>query len=125
MTPNLKHLRTVASEATQGEWELWDGNSWRRFGIKGKQGERPFLYPIVWSDGQPDIVMRREDADYIAAANPQTMIALLDLIEQMGAALLKQAEASDVFLDNTVEALQAYEKMKGERENTKNQRARK
>lgn len=80
--PPLDHaaLRKLAEEATQGEWQVYDSNSWRRIGLKG--GYRIIIEPITQRDGHPDLHARREDLDYAAAASPSAVLALLDEVEE-------------------------------------------
>lgn len=59
-----------------------------------------------------------EDASFIVAANPQTILALIALIEQQHEALqdakIRLLLGDDCFVGNQEEALAAYEKFGGE-----------
>lgn len=118
MTINLKHLRTLASEATQGERVVnrhyaFKAGSENGAAIETTEGVR---IGTVTRQADKPLSQKKADADLIAAANPQTVIALLDLIDQMGVSL---KEHTGLFthgpeFERRVKALQAYEKMKGE-----------
>jgi len=69
LLPLIEKLIEARDRATQGEWELWEGSSWRRFGIKHHQHERPFIYPYnAQHDNHPDISISTHDANFIATA---------------------------------------------------------
>lgn len=70
-------LRRLAKAATPGEWRVQTGCSWRRIGTDNGDGDvlRPCTHP---HDGWPDIAAPVENLEYIAAANPKAIIALLD-----------------------------------------------
>ena len=82
----LAELRRLASEATPGPWELWDGCSWRRFGSAATG--RTVVEPIVYSerDRHPDLKVSKADGEHIAACDPQTILALLDMADRCIAA---------------------------------------
>lgn len=87
-------LRRLAKAATPGEWRVQTGCSWRRIGTDNGDGDvlRPCTHP---HDGWPDIEAPVENLEYIAAANPKTILALLDEIDRLKAeneALRKDAE---------------------------------
>ncbi|MFU2763945.1 ead/Ea22-like family protein [Pseudomonas aeruginosa] len=77
-------LRRLAKAATPGEWRVQTGCSWRRIGTDNGDGDvlRPCTHP---HDGWPDIEAPVENLEYIAAANPKTILALLDEIDGMKA----------------------------------------
>ncbi|EPA1185467.1 ead/Ea22-like family protein [Pseudomonas aeruginosa] len=73
-------LRRLAKAATPGPWRVQTGCSWRRIGTDSGDGDvlRPCTHP---HDGWPDIVAPAENLEYIASANPKTILALLDEID--------------------------------------------
>jgi hypothetical protein len=81
----VERLRELASKATPGEWRWWTSNSWRRLTAHAADGscERdgdvlcPVVHPI---DRHPDCSISEADQEYIAAAHPQAILALLDEI---------------------------------------------
>ncbi|HCG1294839.1 TPA: ead/Ea22-like family protein [Pseudomonas aeruginosa] len=77
-------LRRLAEAATPGPWRVQTGCSWRRIGTDSGDGDvlRPCTHP---HDGWPDIVAPAENLKYIASANPNTILALLDEIDGMKA----------------------------------------
>lgn len=77
-------LRRLAKAATPGPWRVQTGCSWRRIGTDNGDGDvlRPCTHP---HDGWPDIAAPVENLEYIAEANPKTILALLDEIDQLKA----------------------------------------
>ncbi|WP_336217330.1 ead/Ea22-like family protein [Pseudomonas aeruginosa] len=77
-------LRRLAKAATPGPWRVQTGCSWRRIGTDNGDGDvlRPCTHP---HDGWPDIAAPVENLEYIAEANPKTILALLDEIDGMKA----------------------------------------
>ena len=67
MTLSIKQIEELLGKITQGEWELWDGCSWRRFGIKGT--DKAFIEPWIASDGHPDMIIKKADAEFICNAS--------------------------------------------------------
>lgn len=60
----LDEITEALERATPGEWELWTGCSWRRFGIKGRQGHPAVLEPTTHRiDGWPDLICKWEDIE--------------------------------------------------------------
>ena len=92
MTPQHSDLRALAEKATPGEWRVIEGI---QDGIKSVTNE--FMRPDTdcstladcfnYSDSQ-DLA----NAEYIAAANPSRILALLRHVEKLEAALLKIAK---------------------------------
>lgn len=96
MTLDLKELRRVAGEATPGPWEAADTVVWREESV-------PVSFPICcgndlpsgeccgnavegceWERVQSEIANAgTNDCAFIAAANPATVIALLDEIDRL------------------------------------------
>ncbi|MBX5689011.1 ead/Ea22-like family protein [Pseudomonas aeruginosa] len=77
-------LRRLAKAATPGPWRVQTGCSWRRIGTDHGDGDvlRPCTHP---HDGWPDIAAPVENLEYIAAANPKAILALLDEIDRLKA----------------------------------------
>ncbi len=77
-------LRRLAKAATPGPWRVQTGCSWRRIGTDSGDGDvlRPCTHP---HDGWPDIVAPAENLKYIASANPQAILALLDELDRLKA----------------------------------------
>lgn len=81
---DIEKLRELAEAATPGPWFVYEGSSWRRIGITPGRGsyDMAVLAPCVASDGHPDLTstsgLREENLAFIAAANPATILALLD-----------------------------------------------
>lgn len=80
---DLKKLRALAEKATPGRWSLktnvhpeTNGMSW---GFLTGPSQN-----ITWSDNKPSTV---RDAEFIATANPQAIIELLDRLERYEKAL--------------------------------------
>jgi hypothetical protein len=76
----LDELERLSKAATPGPWRWWTSNSWRRLSSdpSGKDGDVlcPDKHPI---DGHPDCCIKQEDMAHIAAANPETVLALVEL----------------------------------------------
>ncbi len=66
----------IAAGPTKGPWYLQEGCSWRRFGTLTEDGNvlRPTKHP---KDAWPDLEGPRANMQYIAAADPDTIAALL------------------------------------------------
>ena len=83
ITPEaIQHLRDAAQKATQGKWEAVDDTSGGHFHVRCRYGDGPtnYLYNI-WIT--PDSRNRQADLDYVAAANPQTILELLADYERL------------------------------------------
>lgn len=81
------HLRALAERATPGPWELQTSNSWRRIGTAGARfADGDVLAPTTHrGDNHPDLAARQEDLDFIVAADPATVMVLLDEIDRFKA----------------------------------------
>jgi hypothetical protein len=114
MTPStLSHLRALAEKATPGPWTSCG------FAIQREDGR---ALAEVWLRNHP-ATQERADCDYIAAANPQVILALLDALEASEARLAgaeKVVEAArpyalhytpqkGVLPDRLAECLDAYD----------------
>lgn len=69
---DTKSLRAAAEAATPGTWSWWTSNSFRRLTADGGRDGG------VLNSAGMGVNVSIEDAAYIAAAQPSTMIALLD-----------------------------------------------
>ena len=81
---DIAALRKAAYRATPGPWEVQTGCSWRRIGTAHGHHRRDgdVLAPTVSAaDGHPDISAPAGNLEYIAAANPAVILALLDRLE--------------------------------------------
>lgn len=84
---NLKELRKLAMEATHGPWFVHPGFS----GVNNK-GEKYYKESFVACGDPTDdsanfevasTDLQDEDTAFIAAANPEVILELLDLIEEL------------------------------------------
>ena len=74
MTIDTTKLRELAQKATPGPWLLW-ATEWNLYLVQsGREGDGSIV-DTAYS--------RRNDIDYIAAANPATVLALLDEIDRL------------------------------------------
>lgn len=91
MSDDLTALRELAEKATPGPWEAES----TRFGYDAH--ETPYVTPKTgmynvaqfYNQGQA-----ADDAAYVAAANPATVLALLDRLERAEAKAKREAEAN-------------------------------
>lgn len=87
MSEDRKQLRNLAKRATPGPWELQTSNSWRRIGTTGGRfADGDVLAPTTHrGDNHPDLAARQEDLEFIVAANPAAVLAMLDEIDRLKA----------------------------------------
>jgi hypothetical protein len=83
--PNLSELRRLAEGATPHQWVWHTSNSWRRLKAENHGVRLNVLEPFVASDGHPDLTIDQSDMNFIAACNPATILALLDMVEAQAA----------------------------------------
>ncbi len=92
---NTQGLRALAEKATKGEWHADKGRVHSAKPITEKQGGWRYQ---TWPKGaHPDIAVcesldlsaskNTANARYIAACNPETVLAMCDEIERLGAEL--------------------------------------
>lgn len=87
MTIDTTKLRELAQNATPGPWEWcgWDNDSFEivsgGFDSEGRVIGSTVVQPDASDEEGYGGVKRREDADYISAANPATVLALLDKLD--------------------------------------------
>jgi len=80
-------LRAKAEAATPGPWYATDGVVWAIVPVMGmgydtgRNGE-PIPIPVVEPSQERIADSSEQDAAYIAAADPQTVLALLDALEE-------------------------------------------
>ena len=91
MTDDLIALRALAEKATLGPWEAFEDSDEHLAGCPPTMewlvtatdpGEELYEEIINWGNRG-----RREDAEFIAAANPSVVLALLDRLERAEAAI--------------------------------------
>lgn len=77
-------LKKLAEAATPGVWDIFDPKSdYHTYGVTAKNG-----HAVVYFGGdQEEGIRRKEDADFIAAANPVAVLNLLAIQAQLVAAL--------------------------------------
>lgn len=86
MTIDTTKLRELAQNATPGPWEYssWDINSFAivvGFDSPGSTTGEMIVYPDASDEEGYGGVKLLNDAEYIAAANPSTVLALLDALD--------------------------------------------
>lgn len=72
---DLEELKKLALAATPGPWEWWTSNSVLR--LTGADGKDGGVICATMHAHWPDIMVNRENREYLAAANPQTVLALI------------------------------------------------
>ena len=88
MTIDTTKLRQLAQHATPGPWEYssWDINSFAivvGFDSPGSTTGEMIVYPDASDEEGYGGVKLLNDAEYIAAANPATVLQLLDEIDRL------------------------------------------
>lgn len=81
MTTDYARLRALAEAATPGPWSAGETTDWEDVPQASVNSSNA---PITWDDHGGE-VFKPEDAAYIAAVNPPTLIALLDELERLRA----------------------------------------
>lgn len=81
----MTDLKKLAEAATPGPWKWWTSNSWKRLKRDHYGNHENVLEPIVCSDKHPDLIILDVDMEYIAAANPQKILELLQEVETLRA----------------------------------------
>lgn len=83
---NYAHLRELAEAATPGPWVADPSSAWDTDDFGGYQMQAAVRVKdsgsITWDDHGGE-VFKPDDATYIAAVDPQTVLALLDEIERL------------------------------------------
>jgi hypothetical protein len=84
----INELEALARAATPGEWERrkWFGNDWPEKRISVSSGNTAIVISPRYAEAQAE-----HDANYIAAANPATMLKLIEVIRAQHA-VLKELE---------------------------------
>lgn len=81
---DLQRLRQIAKAATPGRWQWWTSNSFMRLSVQsGVDGG--VLSGARLSDGQCTVLVSNEDAAYIEAFDPKTVLVLIYEIERLSA----------------------------------------
>jgi hypothetical protein len=81
-------LREIAKTAAElGPWTLQTSNSFRRIGTP--RGDGDVICAVTqWSDGQTDLCAPRGVLEYVVAAQPAVVLALLDQLDAIEAAMI-------------------------------------
>ena len=111
---NITELGGLAKAATQGPW-IEAGKGGDNLDAEGK----PVEFDCVYYDRPDDpddyeVVCRdttHEDSMYIAAANPQTILAMIELLREMGECLLHCYAETDARINKRAEILAKYKEM--------------
>ena len=80
---NIKQLETLAHAATSGEWVKrkwgWDDDAWpeKRISVSSSKGAAIVISPRYGND------QTERDMEYIAAANPNTVLQLCEIIREL------------------------------------------
>ena len=80
---NIKQLETLAYAATSGEWVKrkwgWDDDAWpeKRISVSSSKGAAIVISPRYGND------QTERDMEYIAAANPNTVLQLCEIIREL------------------------------------------
>ncbi|MDT3718483.1 ead/Ea22-like family protein [Pseudomonas oryzihabitans] len=116
MTILVRELRERARRATPGPWELQTSNSWRRIGTAGGRfADGDVLAPTTHrGDNHPDLAGRQEDLDFIVAADPTTVLALLDEIDRLQHSLHTASANRDHLARELRHALDEQDRLKAE-----------
>ena len=95
----LDEIQAKAEAATPGERELWTGCSWRRIGLKYRQGDDPILEPTVARDGWPDLMFRNAaDVELMVRCDPATILALVRVARAAQAIIDYETTGAPLFL---------------------------
>lgn len=73
-------MRALAKAAPGGGWETWTSNSWRRVYAGGNPAITPCVHP---HDNHPDLTFAPGVREWIEAATPDVIVALLDKMDAM------------------------------------------
>lgn len=73
-------MRALAKAAPGGGWETWTSNSWRRVYAGGNPAITPCVHP---HDNHPDLTFAPGVREWIEAATPDAIVALLDKMDAM------------------------------------------
>ncbi|EAP0943449.1 ead/Ea22-like family protein [Salmonella enterica subsp. enterica serovar Ealing] len=103
MTIDKRALREVAERATQGPWEMEQENIW----FTDEDGYTKHLAYVEQGDDVDDKQDHYNTA-YIAAANPATMLALLDELEHYKS---REERVTKLVLDNSTSWDALYKKL--------------
>jgi len=102
----LKQLIALADGATQGEWEANQRSFGRPYIHTHANGERT---PTVETLGRCQGLIGRKNSRFIAAANPQTVKAMAELLEQCEDVLRQRMTKGAYYeMKATLAAIQAF-----------------
>ena len=103
---NLDHIEALAREATPGEWDaVLYGDA--LFTDGGATDDGWMLHGPQYVTGHAHPMLREADALYIAAANPQAVLDLLDEIEQINA-VRREAQARVAELTTELQKMRVH-----------------
>lgn len=100
---NTTDLRRLAMGATPGEWRRAKGTP--NYRIYGNFREVASAFQVRHHTKAGDLLVAADghaNADFIAAANPAAVLALLDLVEGLAGALRPFAAVAEDYLGDTV-----------------------
>lgn len=85
MSIDIDHLETLAREATEGPWHVRENGPSEFFVEAPGSPEMPYRLDVCGDDyvGHGDDEQRRRNWDFIAAADPDTVLALVARIREM------------------------------------------
>lgn len=93
--------------AEPGTWEIQTSNSFRRIGTA--RGDGDVLCAITQrSDNHPDLLAPAGVLDYIVAAQPRTVLALLDLVDQLERYIVERADREGLFKAGVAQVLMDF-----------------
>lgn len=81
---DLEELKRLAMNATSGKWEWWTSNSEKRITsteLCGNSVDGNVLH-AYYRNAHADVACSQNDMDYIEAAQPQTVLSLIQTIER-------------------------------------------
>ncbi|MDM3280747.1 ead/Ea22-like family protein [Citrobacter sp. Ce104] len=89
---NKQALREAAEKATPGRWEYYPGNTSIEYNVDSLVEDQGSIVYVDSGDFTRDQTDR--NGEFIAAANPATVLALLDELEESGRLRLKFQEVN-------------------------------
>lgn len=103
MTIDLDELERLAKVATPGPWRWWTSCSFRRLSSDETGSDGDVLHAVVHRDGVSDIQGSDADREFIAAANPETVLALVKRVRELEKAYqeecMRTSQAEDLLSD--------------------------
>lgn len=87
MTIDLDELERLAKAATPGPWRWWTSCSFRRLSSDATGLDGDVLHAVTHVDGVADVIGTEATKEFIAAANPSTVLALVERLREAENAL--------------------------------------